>query len=354
MGLLSSRDVLEAFQAQLQAHLEEKGANPDAVRAALASGYYCRTFGFSGQTSVTVSDSMYGNKQFSSSFEIDAFVDYAMGVGNRFSVLPEFQTFVVKSRADVDRILSDPRRARYIKEGSMTFRGQPQQYFLKRMLPNPVRSNERGEELSILPGTYRQQNSPYSFDTEPIEQRITNFLPRRVFSGQADTQFAYDPMRIEQHYATQTRGLDLTFDVDVALFFAMHIFRIGADQEAFYQSVSTGHHRGVVYAFRFLNPTVKRESFLIREFDLFRDHIPERVLRQNCGLPLFDDFERNIAITDLDCIFLLHPDYVSVSTLTAEHLFPPVAEDRFYAALLEQKDKYPKFLASIVEYAWAR
>jgi hypothetical protein len=104
MGLLSSRDVLEVFQAQLQARLEEKGADPNAVRAALGSGYYCRTFGFSGQTWVNVSDSMYGNKQFSSSFEIDAFVDYTMGAGNRFSVLPEFQAFVVKSRADVDRI----------------------------------------------------------------------------------------------------------------------------------------------------------------------------------------------------------------------------------------------------------
>ena len=356
MELFDSRNALEAFQAGLRARLEEKGADEEVIRGALASGYYFRTFGdpFSGRTWVSVSDSMYGNKQFSSSFEPEAFVDYAMGRGKSFSALPDFQTFVIKSRADVDLVLSDPRRLSYLKDGSMTFRGQPQQHFIKRELPNPVRSNDRGEELSVLPGAYRQRGSPYSFDIEPAESRIAQFLPRHLFRGDANTPFAYDPMRVEQHYATQTRGLDLSFDVDVALFFATHRFQILKDGRAFYRRVATGNHCGVVYAFRFCEPPVKRESFLIREFDLFRDHTPERVLRQNCGLPLMDDFERNIATTDIDCILQLHADYSSDSMLTAEHLFPAVKEDKFYGALLEQKDKYPDFLASVVEYAWAR
>ncbi|HEY9421834.1 MAG TPA: hypothetical protein VIW92_10500 [Thermoanaerobaculia bacterium] len=356
MEPLYSRDALQVFQVGLKALLEENGAADNVIRDALTSGYYLRTFGdpFSGNTWVSVSDSLYGNKQFSSSFEPEAFVDYAMGRGNSFSVLPEFQTFVVKSQADIDLILSDPRRASYLKDGSMTFRGQPQQYFLRRRLPNPVRSNERGEELSILAGVYRQQGSPYSFELKPVEQRLTQFLPRHLFSGHADTPFAYDPMRVEQHYATQTRGLDLSFDVEVAIFFATHRFQMREASKAFYEDVPAGAHSGVVYAFRFRDPPVKRESFLIREFDLFRDHIPERVLRQNCGLPLMGDFERNIAITDLDCILQLHPDYSSESRLTAEQLFPSIDEDRFYAVLLEQKDKYPELLASVVEYAWAR
>ena len=352
----NSRVALKVFQADLKMRLEERGANQELIAGILGSGYYMRTFGdpFSGRTWVSVSDSLYGNKQFSSAFDPEGFIEYVTGGGNSFSALPEFQTFVVKSRADIDLILSEPRRASYLKDGSMTFRGQPQQYFLKRRMPNPVRSNERGEELSVLPGAYRQKESPYSFDREPVESTILDFLPRRLFGGHANTPFAFDPMRVEQHYATPTRGLDLSFDVNVALFFATHRFQIAKDGKAFYERVSTGNHSGVVYAFRFCDPSVKQESFLIREFDLFRDYVPERVLRQNCGLPLIDDFERNIAITDLDCILQLHPDYSCESALKPEHLFPSANEDKFYAALLDQKDKYPEYLPSVVEYAWAR
>jgi hypothetical protein len=356
MGLLNSRLALAAFQAELEERLRAKGADDTIVSDVLASGYYMRTFGdpFSGRTWVSVSDGLYGNKQLSSSFEPDAFVDYAVRRVNAFPPLPSFRTIMVKTKEDIAAVLSEPRRKHYLNEVSLSFRGQPQQYKLKRRLPNPVRSDERGEELSILPGAYRQTALPYTFDVNVTEQRIAEWLPPALLSEGADVYSSNDPMRVEQHYATQTRGLDVSFSVEVALFFATHRFRLRADGKALYDRVAQGEHTGAIYAFRFRDPPVKSTAFLIRHFDLFRNHVPERVLRQECGLPLMGDEERNIAITDIDCVMQLHPDFPHEGGLTPEDLFPAAADDRFYAELLRHKDRHPDKLASVVEYAWAR
>jgi hypothetical protein len=109
-------------------------------------------------------------------------------------------------------------------------------------------------------------------------------------------------MRVEQHYARQTPGLDLTFDIDSALFFATNRFKVGDDGLAYHERVPRGEHEGVIYLFRFGSPSVKRTEYLIREFDYFKTHQPLRILRQHCALPLFGQYERNIAVTDVDTV----------------------------------------------------
>lgn len=115
-----------------------------------------------------------------------------------------------------------------------------------------------------------------------------------------------------------------------------------------------GAHNGVIYLFRFTSPTVKKSEFYVRDFDLFKTYQPGRILRQNCGLPLIGDFERNIAICDIDCILRLHPEFECGTLRNPREIFHSAAEDFFYRKLLELKGQFPDELSEVVEYEWAR
>jgi hypothetical protein len=118
--------------------------------------------------------------------------------------------------------------------------------------------------------------------------------------------------------------------------------------------VPRGAHKGVIYCFRFGSPTVKKSEFYVRTFDLFQTYQPARILRQHCGLPLIGDYERNIAVCDIDCILRLHPEFECDIIPRPEEMFPSVAEDAFYRRLLELKQKHSHELKEVVEYEWAR
>jgi hypothetical protein len=300
---------------------------------------------------------MYGNKGLSSSFETEAFLRYLQGE-QPFSRLPPLNRVKVRSRAEILQYLSDPRLRRYDTEGSLTIRGQPREHKLKRAIPNPVRADEEGAEISILPGLYRQSpKNMYAFDAPVVEQRALTPLSFRLEPADLERAYdglAYDFMRVEQHYARQTPGLDLTFDIDSALFFATNRFKVGDDELAYHERVPRGEHEGVIYLFRFGSPSVKRTEYLIREFDYFKKYQPLRILRQHCALPLFGQYERNIAVTDVDTVLELEPDYSDTSLRTSEYMFPNAGEDTFYSEILKLKDKMPDKLRDVVEYRWAR
>lgn len=330
------------------------------IDAVLDSGYYIRSWvdPFSGKTWQSVSDMMYGNKQFSSSFSTEDFIKYING-NHVFPALPPFQTYEASSVGDIRKILAEPRRAHYIEEGSLTFRGQPKEYKYKRKIPSPVRSDKDGYEISILPGVYRQSSEFYSFSVPHQEQRSFEWLLAKLEPNNADTfgrSNSYDIMRTEQHYATHTAGLDLGFELDTATFFATHRFKLNITGQAYYEAVPHGEHAGVIYCFRFRDPPVKKTQYLIKEFDLFKTYPPLRIVRQDCGLPLIGPDERNIALTDIDCIIRLTPDFRLPDGFRKqpEFMFPSATEDMFYGRLLELKDEMPELLQDIVEYEWAR
>lgn len=348
-------------QKSLSDTLAAANVSSDLIDATLDSGYYIRDWvdPFSGRTWQSVSDMMYGNKQFSSSFPIEKFIQYITG-DYKFPTLPPLISYEAKCVRDIQEILSDPRRARYVSEGTLTLRGQPREYTYKRRIPSPVRANENGEEISILPGVYRQKSSPYSLALACPEQRsfkrwLAELEPNNP-DVYLDSNYAYDIMRTEQHYATQTSGLDLAFDLDTALFFATHHFKFDAAGLAYYDSVPYGEHTGVIYCFRFRDPPVKQTQYLIGDFDLFKTHPPLRIIRQDCGLPLIGPHERNIALTDIDCIIRLTPDFKLPVEFrkVPEYMFPTAEEDGFYKKLLALKDEHPDLLKEVVEYKWAR
>jgi hypothetical protein len=344
---------------ELEVVLRERGIADPVIRAAIGSGYVMKGWvdPFSGRTWTTVSDRMYGSKQCSSSFDVDAFAKYLAGEPV-FERLPPFVALTVKNREDVQSVLEDERRQRYIADGSLSFRGQTRNYFFRRTVPNPRRADATGVELSVMPGLYRQDAATYSFAAALLRQRsfegVLHELEPRNPNVYGDASSSHDITRVEQHYANPTMGLDLCFDIDTALFFATHRFVSRHDGIAAYERVETGHHEGVVYCFRFGSPTVKKTEYLIREFDLLQTFVPERVLRQRCGLPMIGDWERNVASCDLDCIIRLDPKFETAGLPTPEYMFPSAREDQFYEQLLELKRRFPKELSGVVEYAWAR
>ncbi|WP_147309258.1 hypothetical protein [Cupriavidus taiwanensis] len=103
----------------LSAILAAENVSANLIDAVTESGFYMRRWGdpFSGKTWRSVSDAMYGNKQFSSSFELEDFIKYIHGK-HVFPDLPPFQYYEAKSVTDIQEILADPRRAHYIAEGS--------------------------------------------------------------------------------------------------------------------------------------------------------------------------------------------------------------------------------------------
>jgi len=354
---MNSKNYIEPLDALLAAN----NIPPDLIDAVIDSGFYMRGWvePFSGRTWQSVSDAMYGNKQFSSSFNIDDFIKYVRG-DYAFPALHPFTYYEAKSIDDIQEILSEPRRAHYRTEGSLTFRGQTSEHKYKRRIANPVRADKDGREISILPGLYRQQGDYYSFKSEPQQQRsftrYLSYLEPNNPEVWIDSSFAYDIMRTEQHYATQTAGLDLAFEIDTAIFFATNKFRWNTAGRAYYESVRRGEHEGLIFCFRFRDPPVKKTQYFIETFDLFKTYPPLRVLRQDCGLPLIGPEERNIALTDIDCIIRLHADFLLPETFrkTPEYMFPDADTDPFYGKLLQLKDRFPRPLEPVVEYEWAR
>lgn len=346
---------MKSSDRRLESILKTRGVSEKKINEVLESGYTIGKFliSFKGDTSEKIIDKMYGNKGSSSCFEIDEFIEYILG-RHKFPELPPFPEYTVRNIDEINEILNDNRRQRYIKNGALSYRGQTSQYTYKRKIPSPVRANKDNQELSIFPGQFRQSGEFYTFNELPKEKRtLTHFLQELEPNNPQiylDSTYAYDIMRTEQHYATQTSGLDISFDIETAIFFATHRFKFSPSKKATYERIKKGDHKGVIYGFCFRDPVVKSTEFLISEFDLFKTYKPERVLRQNCALPLFGEHERNIATTDLDFIIKLHEDFDYEGLRTPEYMFPNAQDDTFYGKLLELKKRHPDLLSNIVEY----
>lgn len=142
------------FEARLIKLLQEREVSETLIEKVIDSGYIIRSFGGFGAAPLEkVSDRMYGSKGLSSNFDIDEFVEYIHG-NYSFPEIPPLVEYTVKSYKEIEHILSDPSRQHYKNEGTMSFRGQTSQYTFKRKIPNPVRSDKYGKEISIFPGIF--------------------------------------------------------------------------------------------------------------------------------------------------------------------------------------------------------
>jgi hypothetical protein len=339
------------MQEDLIKVLKSKNVDDRLIDLILRNGYFLQNFMSWEYKSVvnSVGDMMYGTKGHSSNFDIHKFISYAKGEYN-FEKAPAYRTYKVKSRQEIDEILNDERRKKYLESGKMSFRGQVKEYYLNRELPNPFRSNKDGKEISILPGAYRNKDFQISFENRPS---AIKFLASILEPNSSNSQFAsQDAFRTEQHYSKQTEGLDISFDIDTALFFSNYKLKFDINGLAYHTKIEKGDHQGVIYCFVFNDPPVKQTEYLIKDFSFFKTYTPERILRQKCGLPFFSDFDRNLAVCDIDCIIYLDEEFEDEKLPKPEELFPDRNKDKFYDKLIELKHRMSKsnLVQDIVEY----
>ena len=129
---------------------------------------------------------------------------------------------------------------------------------------------------------------------------------------------------MEQHYGYKSIGLDLTFDVSTALFFATNRFVLldGARNSGDYVPVKTGEHQGVLYCFVFEDPPLTASENMVRDIGIFEHCPPRRPVIQRCALPGFGPLNFNEAAIDIEAVFYLNKDFDSQNLMAKEDLFP--------------------------------
>lgn len=384
-SLSGSSSVIAERGQELAEQLRLRAVPSEQIDRMLASGYYLRTISMygMGESIRCVADSFYGSKWLVGLTPIDEFLSGATHPGP-FLIPSAVRTYTVGSLAEIESILANERHAKFHQAGRLSFRGQSREYHVRRPFPNPVLALNGAERL-IIPSFWRRFRDGWSkrFDaTVPPSIFTTIYGDDLIYYGIPDWQTLAErnvkryglhtmsdledfpdvdsreygrrwqkfkvagSMRmelplVEQHYGIDTAGLDVTFDVGVAAFFAANRFVTRAeDGTAHFLLPPPGGHTGVLYGFVFRDPPLRREEELVREIPIF-DHIrPLRPIHQQCALPFFHALNLNEAACDLDFVMHLTPDFDPSGLPEQRHLFPSRADDPFYDAALAVRQKF--------------
>jgi hypothetical protein len=375
-------------QDELRRALGDRNLSPSAIQDAIDSGYFAWRVGQYGSDvgRPGVMDSYYGNK-YSGLIELDRFVEYLRN-GSITTLPSRVKEYRVKSIREAISILNSRQHASCA--GLMSFRGQTMDVKIKRSIPNPQAKDDNGNERMIVPSWWRRwidknpaertstpSDSPFSnslFSAPLLYFDIPNWREHLLHSGRQDwgvdgiackvckemsareeglmlnAAASNEAPLLEQHYGMPTIGLDVTFDLSVAFFFASHKFVRHRGERASFEPVESGKHQGVVYCFVFEWPSVTETSFLIRDIKMFKHLTPLRPIRQRCGLPAFHIHEIGAAARDLDAIMYIDESFDLSGLPTMAKLFPSRKEDVFYGALLDARDQMPDIWGQIVDY----
>ena len=355
-----------------------RGVTAAVARVAADAGYVVWPIASGGADApkLMVMDCHYGLKQ-SALFTLDEFAAYLKGESTPERAPSGVETYYdVRDIQDVREIASLPRHQKYISEELTSFRGQTVDYRLCRTVRNPRISDEEGKERIITPSYWRRYlDAPFSerdwgpngsiFGTMLADPLVYHGLPdwqtlgernfqRYGFHSLSDLEDFPDPESqeyfkrwklhkiaglheyplIEQHYGNHTIGLDITFDLATAAFFASHQWTPLDDRvTATYKPVPMGQHTGVIYFLTFISPRVRKTEHLVKQLGVY-DHLPVvRPVRQQCGLPGFHANEIAAAARDLDAILHLSKNFDPSGLPEPAFLFP-ISEDPFYLQLL--------------------
>jgi len=276
-----------------------------------------------------------------------------------------------RSLIEVQEIVSF---ARSQTESRLVLRGQTSHYRLERELPNPFLFHPEIGETSLIASVWRpmlRTNPSYfghfvnwsllewssvlteGFDADyvfrhGVETIRSGGLPMTI-SDMCDSddpqirrygEFRYRLARgfndhllsglstLLQHYGLYSPLVDLTDDVDVAIFFATHRFR-SLDGKASYEPCGSNRDEAVIYILRYDELEMKPYG---------RDEVigalhPLRPERQQCAVALSDAFSVNLPADFLVGVIRLRGNSFENQRYTQEDLFPPIADDNFLRAL---------------------
>ncbi len=155
---------------------------------------------------------------------------------------------------------------------------------------------------------------------------------RRLGQRRADLNFGYG-LNLDrvletllQHYGLYSPVLDLTSDLEIALFFATHKF-IEDGERCSYRFVGTNGRNAVLYLSRDEENRNYERGRLLEELD------PQRPKRQACVVVPTDPFSMNLPADLLLGVVHLDFDMHCPEAVKSQDIFPGPDEDPFLGAL---------------------
>jgi hypothetical protein len=344
---------------------DQIGLSQSEIEACVSSGYVIL------ENDVVI-DRFYGGALLSADmrtrFPLDRFLSSTSSAPYRSSIRN------ASSMADLLRNIDDLKK-RY--RGTLLYRGQTSLYPLQRERPNPFFEFEGIGEISLLPSLWRimQKRKPHSFlnfqsltlfewskiiysgfDLAEIERRqnAINASGGWVYTAQ-DMEDSDDPLlqafgrvrsdlqdglnfnladllaTLLQHYGLYSPALDLTSELEVALFFSTHRVKRSGDHRS-YEFVGANDRGSVLFVFK-QEKKEMHEYEHERALDLVK---PLRPQRQSCVICRTGTYALNLAAYFLIAAIRLDFDLTDPGHFSTHDLFPTRAEDRFLEALKTQ------------------
>lgn len=375
----SYEEYYQKYQDSLAHRLSEANVEGGTIEEILKSGFYLfQQFVYDGYYGPT------GKLPFQYFLSKIRFSD-------RSSKKRHIPFFLIRSYDDAKKVLDLPQYNRF--EDDICFRGQVQHFSAKRPYPHPVYADDNGNEPLLLPGFWRNylvegnhvsNNRPverpestldYSFISDRLHYHGIDVpglkkknIERYGFHSNGDMEdfpdlesqefikrynqklnFSKEQSLIEQHYGIPTVGLDVTFDLKTALFFATNKFVTNDKSKATFKPIESGH-KGVVYLLRFTMPKLRKTTDIISKVHVFEHIPPIRPLKQSCALPYFLSHYVNEATAHIIGILKIEDTFDFSGHYNPIELFPSREDDPFYNALLELKEVIPELFKDIPDY----
>jgi hypothetical protein len=356
---------------------------------------------FPGMPPAHVFDGLYGSKTLFGLIPLRMFASYLQVCDEQRGFDRRSRTYEVQSLAEADACLKADPNADFYNAGELAFRGQTREFHVRRPIPNPAMRAPDGLERLVLPGFWRAFVSdlparPVDVPLRPWfeDPELGRGIPEGVLDeiaalahlghrgvsgfyirrGVADDQTELERARsragwpdqflrlsprdrlfrqlplIQQHYGIPTAGLDVTFELATACFFAVSEFAEDSRGRLRAERLSENSDP-TVYCFAFHDPPVVHTRDLVQELPWFEDTPPVRPIRQECALLDTSTETVNVAAADIAATLKLARGFDLESLPSMRDLFPSREEDPFYDRLLHLKHTRPEEFQEVVEYA---
>jgi hypothetical protein len=396
------KEYISDDQILLQELLTEKGFSKAVIKDVLDSGYLAmQADTFVAGKSMHVVDGFYGSKTLYGLIPLGIFCEYLRRPRESFAFPKMRKRYKVRSVDEAINRLRNDLNEPFFSAGEMAFRGQTRRHTIKRPIPNPSARDIHGNEDLILPSYWRKFlhsfiDRPATIKSETIRaffsdpllrgkipedalRTIENFesygyhemeetfvwgkvndptLAETIYNRIAPEQYVRLTKQgrllrqlplTQQHYGIATAGIDVTFDLATACFFALNSFRLGEGDKGFFHRMRKNINP-IVYGFVFHDPPLTKTRDLVQSFDWFEHLKPIRPIRQRCAIVGTDSFSVNVAVPDIAVIFELDRNFKDKNIPDQNYLFPNKDEDPFYSYLLEKR-KTNQAWKEVVEYA---
>lgn len=349
------RDFFANQIKRMQEYLKGEGIEEDLIEDMVESGYIC--------FNQSIYDTYYGFKSsFLSSITLEQIKFYQENRKHRRIFPSPDKIFTVKNFREIDDILGNIK----LKHKNIVYRGATNLYTFKRPFPSPYFSDGNGCEISLVSSYFRKFSQDYMerIEKESVISFLRPFLHNVYYeqfndlwlqfsNGKISHEDFYDQAEtfrdglwsnyisntdastVEQHYGIDSRMLDVTFDIKIALFFAFN--NLVKIESSYYDYVEIGkkeYTNAVVFVLR---PHTDLQDIIEWKYDDIEvnGHKCIRPIRQQCTSLSSSIDAINEAASEIIAIIRFSEEFVLPSDMPEKsYLFPSPKEDPFFEALI--------------------